>query len=299
MYDIEHVYERIERAWKSIGCKNAKQFSEYAREHGYYILEQTISKWHKGTKPSIENLLDICNVCGCDIDYLLDKNKCMTRQITDIQKETGLSEEACNILTCKDVPSFVADGKRQVWRDMVISHRGSISWLFEHGLINIISDATDYIDFIKPENSSMIHVPHGLYDLLDYLFSSAIKTSITYEERRFTYMDLIAMHLINMNDSKALRDIKKQLGNNYYDIQTLEDLGNIVKDEAIKRETPSEDCDIIANIAMCLTELSMGYFQAKYETQLHMQIAVNRFSDLLNDYKRSIEENSGHTDSKI
>ncbi len=42
------------------------------------------------------NLCNIADAFGCDLDYLLDRQNCTTKVATDIQEETGLSEEAIN-----------------------------------------------------------------------------------------------------------------------------------------------------------------------------------------------------------
>lgn len=72
---------------------------------------QTVSKWESAnTIPSMKQLLKLCNLYGCDIGYLLGEHDCKTRKATDIQEETGLSEDAIEILKKLSInsPSTVA-----------------------------------------------------------------------------------------------------------------------------------------------------------------------------------------------
>ena len=55
---------------------------------------QTVYKWEKGiTLPTHETLLKLCQLFDCDIGYLFCEYDCKTREATDIQEVTGLSEE--------------------------------------------------------------------------------------------------------------------------------------------------------------------------------------------------------------
>lgn len=61
---------------------------------------QTVSKWEKAnTLPSLKNLLDLCGLFHCDIGFLTGEHEGFTREATDIQVETGLSEEAIQHLS--------------------------------------------------------------------------------------------------------------------------------------------------------------------------------------------------------
>lgn len=67
-YDMTLFYQRFVNARKRSGFKRD---SDFARASA--ISPATISKWKKGTRPDIDSLVDICNLCNCDIDYLLGK----------------------------------------------------------------------------------------------------------------------------------------------------------------------------------------------------------------------------------
>lgn len=58
-----------------------------------------ISKWENGRElPSLSILLQICEYYNCELGYILGEYNCKTRIKSDIQKETGLSETALDIL---------------------------------------------------------------------------------------------------------------------------------------------------------------------------------------------------------
>lgn len=57
---------------------------------------QTISRWEKGegVEITLNMLLRICDIFGCELGYLLCEYDCKTREVTDICSVTGLSERA-------------------------------------------------------------------------------------------------------------------------------------------------------------------------------------------------------------
>lgn len=59
------------------------------------ITRQTLSNWEKGeSSPTVGDLLNMCEIFHCDFGYLVGEYDCRTRESTDIQKLTGLSEDA-------------------------------------------------------------------------------------------------------------------------------------------------------------------------------------------------------------
>ena len=44
--------------------------------------------------PQFEDMLKMCEVFDCELGYLLGEFDCKTREATDIQAKTGLSEKA-------------------------------------------------------------------------------------------------------------------------------------------------------------------------------------------------------------
>jgi len=89
-YDNAVFYGRLDELRKAKGCKT---FKDFARKIG--IQETNISKWKTGTSsPRITTMIEICNKCGCDLDYLLGKSNTFRSENNDTHRETGLSEEA-------------------------------------------------------------------------------------------------------------------------------------------------------------------------------------------------------------
>lgn len=106
-YKYDGVYERIKKAWEAAGYNNAAEFSrataEFAdrvqSEHVSKIPQGTIAKWKKtGAIPQTNLLMTVCNICDCDIEYLLGADETLKHDNADIHDETGLSEEAINNL---------------------------------------------------------------------------------------------------------------------------------------------------------------------------------------------------------
>jgi transcriptional regulator with XRE-family HTH domain len=63
------------------------------------VHRNTIALWEKGTNmPTLEELLKICNIFNCELGYLLGEMNGKTRKATDIQAETGLSEQSQAVL---------------------------------------------------------------------------------------------------------------------------------------------------------------------------------------------------------
>lgn len=111
-YDLSIVGEKIRYERELLGYtqeKLAEQLDIIASKSKNYNNKQksrqTIANWEKGeTYPSYQDMVNLCNLFKCDIDYLSGKIPCKTRENTDIQKETRLTEET--IKRIKMIPSF-------------------------------------------------------------------------------------------------------------------------------------------------------------------------------------------------
>jgi transcriptional regulator with XRE-family HTH domain len=59
------------------------------------VSQNRLKKWEDGTNPvELEWIPAICDVLGCDVGYLFGEYEELTRQVSDICKATGLSEDA-------------------------------------------------------------------------------------------------------------------------------------------------------------------------------------------------------------
>lgn len=103
--DYKKIGERIRKERKALD----ETQDSFAEKHG--ISRGTVVSWEKGDScPSLQKMLDLCKEFNCEIGYLLGEYDCKTRQATDICRETGLSEEAVNILIeCKRLDDSVLD----------------------------------------------------------------------------------------------------------------------------------------------------------------------------------------------
>lgn len=91
----EFLFYRIENAWKHAGYASRKDFVDNAPG----ITQQDITNWKSGQIPTLEKLLIICNVCDCDLSYLIGENgNTFKSRNKSIQEETGLSEAAIELL---------------------------------------------------------------------------------------------------------------------------------------------------------------------------------------------------------
>lgn len=108
MYNIDEVGKRIrnERIEKDESGIERVKFSLDVLAEKINVTRQTIAKWESGkSSPTVEDLLQLCNVFGCDYGYLIGDYECRTRKATDIRDETGLSELAIdNLLVCAGAP---------------------------------------------------------------------------------------------------------------------------------------------------------------------------------------------------
>lgn len=88
-YNFQKIGRRIKEERDKIK-KSQAELGEYIG-----VTRQTIAKWEHGEDiPQLSDLLRLCNLFKCDLGYMLCEYDCKTRTATDIQAETGLSEEA-------------------------------------------------------------------------------------------------------------------------------------------------------------------------------------------------------------
>ena len=89
-YDWKKIGQRIEAERKFLNL------SAEALANDIGITRQTLRKWEEGKECSIDiyALIKLANKFNCEVGYLLCEYDCKTKEITDTQKATGLSEQA-------------------------------------------------------------------------------------------------------------------------------------------------------------------------------------------------------------
>lgn len=99
-YNLIEIGDRLKTERKKAGFKNHDELADYIRNHNYRgFTRQTISKWERGLEmPPLDILCSLCEPFECELGYLLCEYDCKTRNDTDIRNETGLSEDAINVL---------------------------------------------------------------------------------------------------------------------------------------------------------------------------------------------------------
>ena len=111
-YDLSIVGEKIRYERELLGYTQenlAEQLDIIASKSKNYNNKQksrqTIANWEKGeTYPSYQDMVNLCNLYKCDMDYLSGKIPCKTRENTDIQNALKLKENT--IKRIKMIPSF-------------------------------------------------------------------------------------------------------------------------------------------------------------------------------------------------
>lgn len=94
--DNKQIGERLRTLRKKRGYKSQDAFAE-----AIDVTERkTIGKWETGEASiPIKKLAVICDVLDCDLDYLFGKIDTPKNEISDIMKQTGLSEKAANYIS--------------------------------------------------------------------------------------------------------------------------------------------------------------------------------------------------------
>lgn len=80
-------------------ARKAAGYSQEEVGERLHVSRKTIGKWESGkTSPGTYDLERLCEMFNCDFGYLVGEYDEKTRQITDIEAETGLSAEAIEVL---------------------------------------------------------------------------------------------------------------------------------------------------------------------------------------------------------
>lgn len=99
LYQKKKIAERLRAERKAMGL------TQEALAAKIHYSKPVINSWERPNEnnqiPSMEQLAKLSNLYECEIGYLLCEYDCKTRAATDIQKETGLSREAVELLCRK------------------------------------------------------------------------------------------------------------------------------------------------------------------------------------------------------
>lgn len=118
-YDEKVIAQRIERERERLNWTKDKLAKEMN------IHRNTLALWEKQDKPehlpSFTDLLRLCKLFDCEVGYLIGEHEGKTRESTDIQAVTGLSEKAIQALQgfCVNI----RDSKSEFERNALIKIR--------------------------------------------------------------------------------------------------------------------------------------------------------------------------------
>lgn len=197
------IYHQVQEAYKKIGCKNDSQFSKYAMEHRVSISKSSLTQWSIGGSINIDTLCKIADLCDCDLDYLLDRQSCNHKEVSSVHDETGLTEEACEVLMCLNQPYYFSKEAKQNNRERELEwYSFARSWFINRGLLDLLVDIDCYRVESKPENNAFSLFPNEIQELLKKDFQHTKGESFV-DERMDAYLALVAYDLMGWGIEKV------------------------------------------------------------------------------------------------
>lgn len=155
---------------------------------------QSVGAWENDNRlPTLDIFLKMCELFDCEIGYLLCEYDCKTREITDIQQATGLSE--------KSIQRLFMLRKRTKETDR---------FTFDSPINSIIeNDAfVELIEAIKKHVWSFNHNHNGIENINDEI-QEALSNTFNCEPYELKgYIEMSSQSLIESLIMKIVRDIE-------------------------------------------------------------------------------------------
>ena len=100
LYDPQLTGDLIRKERKAITSSREKFCLMALKEWEIDISPESLKKWETGNvqEISINNLIKLCNIFDCELDYLLGQQEYKKKAVADICTATGLSEKSVDIL---------------------------------------------------------------------------------------------------------------------------------------------------------------------------------------------------------
>lgn len=155
---------------------------------------QSVGAWENGSRlPPLNLLLKMCELFDCEIGYLLCEYDCKTRETTDIQKATGLSE--------KSIQRLFIFRKRT---------KGTDRFTFDSPINSIIeNDAfVELIEAIKKHVWSFNHNHNGIENVTVEVQEALANTFNCEPYELKGYIEMSSQSLIESIIMKIVRDIE-------------------------------------------------------------------------------------------
>lgn len=186
------IGERIRKERIEAGYKNQSDFAVALglKEDS----RQSVGSWENGIRfPSLDMFLKMCEIFECEIGYLLCEFDCKTKEETDIQKATGLSNKSIRRLFL-----FRTRNKEK-------------NAFFFNSPINSIIEHDSFVELLEAINKHVWSFNENHYGIDDS--SDEIKDTLSntfncepYELR--DYIEMSSQSLIEKILMKIVRDIK-------------------------------------------------------------------------------------------
>ena len=270
------------------------------------IAECSIDSYYKyqnENAPQPWKMECLCNVADyfkCDLDYLLDRQNCETKALTDIKKATGLSEDAIKEITNR--PEY-NDYVLNYEKDLPLDY-DSLSWCITHGLIDIIEEMRNvrsYGAVIKPLNISK-----ELYDVIKNSFSDATTSDTIFQMNSIRCFSHSLIKSLLKYKNEKLGQFKDALSSCYKEHNTgiyhkiTDDDKEIVNQEiesintiSYKHALDPDLVDLIRKITLYSLMLCYPplYFNYTLETS---KFAISKhFNNLVDDYMNEFISKKG------
>ena len=237
IYSKELIAERLKEERRNYG----RTQMELAKELNY--SKPTIIEWERGNGenriPDMKTLLELCNKYNCEVGYLLGEYDTRFRENATIHEETGLTEEAINILK-KSLDEEKRDREFCALDDPNHYHRESISVADfisfmisaydpsrgHHPLIDIIGSLNDLIDARK----NLDALPKQMRQICDDAYSLLSNRTDPHFDRSFHNREKLYKRLVEhraaeheeslmalFDRTKSLEEITEELRGYFWD----------------------------------------------------------------------------------
>lgn len=128
-----------------------------------HVSRQTLSRWESGEgNITVNDLLNMCEVFGCDFGYLIGEYECRTRQQTDICAETCLSPKAAGVIMSPDDKPAISTPADMALNELLCSDAGR--WVLEYIGMYLIQD-----EKLCREGAEIPYVQEHLYGIVSKL----------------------------------------------------------------------------------------------------------------------------------
>lgn len=288
-YSNEVIGSRIRQSRKECGL------TQEVLADRLNVTRRPIGEWEKGnTLPELSLLLNMCAIFDCEMGYLLGEHEEKTRVATDICKETGLTENAVQIIRGEfpyDVSFLLDQITDEAKEDLLESidfmncfpsnHNATVlSWLLENGFDAILSDIVREKGNSTPENFHFYSLPSSVRNFCKKIYLSSVPGGLG--EFSNTIKEEYTYNLAKELSAFPLNKIQKVT--EMCELNDKEKAFTIDFDDLVINIDNKETREKIEILASNLCQYSYGVFELK-RTEKERQFAItDSFLDLVKEY---------------